>query len=99
MGLVLPPIEAYQVQHLPIVKAYADKIGLVEAINEVVSTEMAIDPGTIVLGLILDTLSGRSPLYRLEEFLTHQDTALLLGRAVPPRAWPDATVGRGLERL
>jgi hypothetical protein len=27
MGLVLPPIEAYQVQHLPLVKAYADKIG------------------------------------------------------------------------
>ena len=27
MGLVLPTIEAYQVQHLPIVKAYADKIG------------------------------------------------------------------------
>jgi hypothetical protein len=25
MGLVLPPIEAYQVQHLPIVKAYADQ--------------------------------------------------------------------------
>ena len=68
MGLVLPTIEAYQVQHLPIVKAYADKIGLVEAINQVVPTEMAIDPGTIVLGMILDTLSGRSPLYRLEEF-------------------------------
>ena len=55
MGLVLPPIEAYQVQHLPIVKAYADKIGLVEVINQLVSTEMAIDPGTIVLGLILAT--------------------------------------------
>ena len=27
MGLVLPPIEAYQVQHLPIVTADADKIG------------------------------------------------------------------------
>ena len=73
MGLVLPTIEAYQVQHLPIVKAYADKIGLVEVINQVVPTEMAIDPGTIVLGMILDTLSGRSPLYRLEEFFTHQD--------------------------
>jgi hypothetical protein len=69
MGLVLPPIEAYQVQHLPIVKAYADKIGVVEVINQLVPTEMAIDPGTIVLGMILDTLSGRSPLYRLEEFL------------------------------
>jgi transposase len=99
MGLVLPPIEAYQVQHLPIVKAYADKIGLVEAINQVVPTEMAIDPGTIVLGMILDTLSGRSPLYRLEEFFTHQDTALLLGKAVAPEAFQDDTVGRVLERL
>src|SRR3989475_10442796 len=99
MGLVLPPIEAYQVQHLPIVKAYADKIGLVEVINEVVPTEMAVDPGTIVLGMILDTLSGRSPLYRLEEFFAHQDTALLVGKAVAPEAFQDDTVGRGLDRL
>jgi hypothetical protein len=99
MGLVLPTIEAYQVQHLPLVKAYADKIGLVEAINQVVPTEMAIDPGTIVLGMILDTLSGRSPLYRLEEFLACQDTALLLGKAVAPSAFDDDTVGRVLDRL
>ena len=99
MGLVLPPVEAYQVQHLPIVKAYADKIGLVEAINQIVSTEMAIDPGTIVLGMILDTLSGRSPLYRLEEFFADQDTALLLGKAVAPGAFDDDTVGRVLDRL
>ena len=99
MGLVLPPIEAYQVQHLPLVKAYADKIGLVEVINQVVPTEMDVDPGTIVLGMILDTLSGRSPLYRLEEFFTHQDTALLLGKAVAPEVFKDDTVGRVLERL
>ena len=99
MGLVLPTIEAYQVQHLPIVKAYADKIGLVEAINQVVPTEMAIDPGTIVLGMILDTLSGRSPLYRLEECLACHDTALLLGKAVAPSAFDDDTVGRVLDRL
>src|SRR5438132_572994 len=99
MGLVLPPIEAYPVQPLPIVKAYADKMGLVEAINEVVPTEMAIDPGTIVLGMILDTWSGRSPLYRLEEFFTHQDTALLLGKAVAPETFQDDTAGRVLDRL
>src|SRR5437016_984379 len=99
MGLVLPPIEAYQVQHLRLVKAYADKIGLVEVINQVVPTEMDVDPGTIVLGMILDTLSGRSPLYRLEEFFTHQDTALLLGKAVAPEAFHDDPVGRVLERL
>jgi hypothetical protein len=99
MGLVLPTIEAYPVQHLPIVKAYADKIGVVEVINQVVPTEMNIDPGTIVLGMILDTLSGRSPLYRLEEFLAQQDTALLLGQAIAPGTFNDDTVGRVLERL
>ncbi len=62
MGLVLPPIEAYHVQHRPIVKAYADKMGLVEVINQWMPTEMDVDPGTIVLGMILDTLSGRRPL-------------------------------------
>jgi transposase len=70
-----------------------------KAINQVVPTEMAIDPGTIVLGMILDTLSGRSPLYRLEEFFAHQDTALLLGKTVAPEVFDDDTVGRVLDRL
>ena len=64
MDLVLPPIEAYQVHPRPIVKASADKMGLVEVINQVVPTEMAIAPGTIGLGMVLDTLRGRSPLDR-----------------------------------
>jgi hypothetical protein len=99
MGLVLPPIEVYQVQHLPLVKAYADQSGLVETITQLVPTEMAIEPGTLVLGMILDPWSGRSPLYRLEAFFPYPDTALLLGKAVPPEAFPDDTVGRLLERL
>jgi transposase len=92
-------IEAYPVQHLPIIKAYADRLGLVQRINYLVPTEMALDVGAIVLGLVLDTLSGRSPLYRLEEFFAHQDTALLLGKTLPPQACSDDTVGRALDRL
>jgi hypothetical protein len=65
----------------------------------VVPTELAIDPGTIVLGMILDTLSGRSPLYRLAECFAHHDTALLLGKAVAPEALQDDTVGRVWDRL
>lgn len=99
MSLILHELEAYQVQHLPIVKAYADKIGLVEAVNELVPTDMEVDPGTIVLGMILDTLSGRSPLYRLEECFAQHDTELLLGKALPPHAFNDDTVGRVLDRL
>jgi hypothetical protein len=65
----------YPVQYLPIIKAYADQLGLVGLINHYVPMEMDVDAGTIVLGLVLDTLRGRSPLYRLEEFFAHQDTA------------------------
>ena len=92
-------IEVYPVHHLPILKAYADQLGLVSLINHYVPTEMNVDAGTVVLGLVLDTLSGRSPLYRLEEFFAHQDTELLLGKALPPHALNDDTVGRVLDRL
>jgi transposase len=94
-----PEIEVYPVHHLPIIKAYADQLGLVGLINHYVPTEMAVDAGTVVLGLVLDTLSGRSPLYRLEEFFAHQDTEFLLGQALPPHAFTDDTVGRVLDRL
>jgi hypothetical protein len=94
MNPVPSTIDAYPVQHLPRVKADADKIRLVEVIKQVVPTEMAIDPGTIVLGMILDPLSGRRPLSRLEECFAQQDTALLLGQAVAPEAFDDDTVGR-----
>ena len=96
----LPPaIEVYPVHHLPIIKAYADQLGLVGLINHYVPTQMDVDAGTVVLGLVLDTLSGRSPLYRLEECMAHQDTALLLGTALPAHAFNDDTVGRVLDRL
>jgi transposase len=94
-----PAIEAYPVHHLPIIKAYADQLGLVNLINHYVPTEMEVDAGTVVLGLVLDTLSGRSPLYRLEEFFAQQDTELLLGQAIPPHAFNDDAVGRVLDRL
>jgi transposase len=92
-------IEVYPVHHLPIIKAYADRLGLVGLINHYVPTEMDVDAGTIVRGLVLDTLSGRSPLYRLEEFFAQQDTELLLGQVIPPHAFNDDAVGRVLDRL
>jgi len=99
MQALPPATEVYPVHHLPILKAYADQLGLVSLINHYVPTEMEVDAGTVVLALVLDTLSGRSPLYRLEEFFAQQDTALLLGQAVPPQALNDDTAGRVLDRL
>jgi len=99
MQALSPAIEVYPVHHLPILKAYADQLGLVSLINHYVPTEMGVDAGTVVLAMVLDTLSGRSPLYRLEECFAQQDTELLLGKAVPPQALNDDTAGRVLDRL
>lgn len=60
---------------------------------------MKIDAGTVILSMILDTLTGRSPLYRLEEFFEHQDTELLLGKKTDPLQFSDYNIGRVLYRI
>jgi hypothetical protein len=61
------------VEHLPIIAHYLRTLGLVKIINDLVPVEMAVEPGIIVFGLILDTLSGRSPLYHLEKTFEDYD--------------------------
>jgi transposase len=92
-------IEAQQVDHLPIIKTFADDLDLVETVNRLVPTQMEVKPGIVVLGLVLDTLTGRSPLYRLVEFYEGRDTELLLGERVPASTFNDDTVGRVLDLL
>ena len=92
-------IETYSVKHLPIVKAYADRLGLVELINHLVPSEMDLSPGVYFLGMVLDTLSGRNPLYRLEQFFEDQDTELLLGKEVDAKSFNDVNVGRFIEKV
>ncbi|MCF8129940.1 MAG: DUF4277 domain-containing protein, partial [Deltaproteobacteria bacterium] len=92
-------IETYSVKHLPIVKDYADRLGLVELVNHLVPSEMNLEPGLYFLGMVLDTLSGRNPLYRLEEFFEEQDTELLLGKKVDAKLFNDVNVGRFIDQV
>ncbi len=87
------------VGHLPIVKQYAKQINLVETIDAIVQNEMHVTPGLTVLAMVLDTLSGRSPLYRLQRFYEDKDTELLLGKAIDPGAFADHNVSRVLDSL
>ena len=87
------------VQFLPIVKEYARRINLVDTINHMVNTEMELQPGPAVLGMVLDTLSGRSPLYRLKEFLDEKDTELLLGQTISLEQFTYHNIGRALDKI
>lgn len=61
-------LDVHQVAFHPIIRAYMQRLGLVDLINTMVSSEMEVKPGIIVAGMIQDTLSGRSPLYHLQNF-------------------------------
>jgi len=84
---------------LPIVSAYAARIGLVEEIDRLLHCQMEVSPGRVVLALILDALSGRSALFRLEQFFADKDVEHLLGEDIPRSKLNDDTLGRVLDRL
>jgi transposase len=92
-------ISAGQVNHLPIVAHFARRLGLVQIVNRLVSTQMEVEPGLVVLGLVLDTLSGRSPLYHLQTAFEDCDRAVLFGQELPAEYFSDDNVGRMLDRL
>lgn len=87
------------VGYLPIVSAYAARIGLVEEIDRLLHCEMEVSPGRVVLAMILDALSGRSPLFRFGEFFADKDVELLLGEDIPMAKLNDDTAGRVLDRI
>jgi hypothetical protein len=88
-----------EVRHLPFVKHYAKRLRLVKTINEMVQTEMELSPGMAVLAMVIDTLSGRAPLYRLMEFFDEKDTELLLGESIEPSCFNDTNLGRAMDKI
>ncbi len=91
--------EIYNYGHLPAAAAYCRRLRLVETVNSIVSSQMNIQPGVVVQAMVMDTLSGRSPLYRLKEFMTERDVELLTGDNLPAEAFSDINVGRSLDAI
>ena len=92
-------MEIFNHGHLPAAAAFCRRLGVVEMINAMVPTQMQLSPGLVVQAMVLDTLSGRSPLYRLNDFLAAQDIELLLGEEVASEAFSDINIGRALDAV
>ena len=92
-------IESYDVRHGPAIAAFCDKIGLSAIVDKALDCNMDASSGKIVKGLILNTLSGRDPLYRVKEYFSHQDTELLIGKGIDSSAFSDDNIGRVFDRI
>lgn len=88
-----------EVGHLPIIKQFAKEIQLIDTINAMVPSQMDLPPGEAVMAMVLDTLSGRSPLYRLQDYFQDKDTELLLGTPVDPELFSDHNLARVLDKI
>jgi hypothetical protein len=51
----LAGIQAAEVHHWPIVRAFAERLGLRALINRLVPTEREFEPGLMVLAMLVDT--------------------------------------------
>ena len=96
---VLQKMQITRADHLPIVALFCCRIGLIEIVNRVVPNNMEVDVGTIIQGMVLDTLASRSPLYRLAAFFNNLDTELLLGSKLADNAFNDSTVARAMDKV
>ena len=95
----LKGVDIYTHGHLPVAAAYCRRLGLVELVNNLVPSEMELKPGLVVQAMVLDTLSGRTPLYRVKDFMAGQDVELLLGTHVSPAAFNDTNLARSLDAI
>lgn len=98
--LNLPPdFGDYKVAALPIVANFLRKIGVTALVDQKIPSPQNISSGQVVAGMVMDTLSGRSPLYKLHEFFIGQDTQLLFGEELSPTDFNDNNTGKVLDNI
>jgi hypothetical protein len=92
-------IRASDVRYLPIVSPYARSLGVVEEIDRLCGPTNGISPGRVVLAMMLDALSGRTPLFRPPQACAKLDTELLLGEQIAPDKLNDDVARPVLDRI
>ena len=91
--------EIFSYGHLPAAASFCRRLGLVQLVNDMVPSKMNVSPGVMVQAMVLDTLSGRSPLYRIKTFMEEQDVELLVGEDLPANTFSDINIGRSLDAI
>lgn len=88
-----------RINHIPVIARMCHRIGLIDLINDSIPCNTDLDLGTLVVGMVCDTLSGRNPLYKVEDFIKEQDTELLFGIPVDSHRFNDDALGNALDRI
>lgn len=80
----------------PVIRGMADAIGFVDVLNTLLpwdSLQCRTSPGERILAMVLDILTGKSPLYRAQDSLAETDVPLLLDRDRTAAGFTDDDTG------
>lgn len=89
----------YKVACLPVISNFLQKLGVASLVDTKIASPQNIGSGQVVVGMVMDTLAGRSPLYKLHEFFLGQDMELLFGSDLEPGDFNDNNVGKVLDAI
>src|SRR5665648_236237 len=96
----------FQPKGIPLYQTYpgaiCNEIKLVEYINHAVTwdpKQWKVSPGQHILALVINTLCGRVPLYRVEKFYEDQDVEGLFGVGRTAKDFNHFALGRALDKV
>lgn len=97
MKSLIPQLEILDAGAGPLVAAMCQEIGLREIVDNMVKwdrKQCRLSPGTLIEALVVNVLTARKPLYRVEEFYRTMDLEVLFGTGVTSDALNDDALGR-----
>lgn len=86
----------------PLIRGLIDKLNIVEIIDEQASKaakQAKLSVGTRIKAMIIQILTDRKALYRMEEWYAEQDVELLVGPGVEAQDLNDDALSRALDHL
>jgi len=97
-----PLIKTFRSGATGLILSLCNEIKLVEHINHAVTwdpTQWNVSPGEHILALVINTLCGRVPLYRVEKFYEEQDVEGLFGVGRKAEDFNRFALGRALDTV
>lgn len=98
----IPDFQVCRVGSAPVVRQLIDKLGLIDRIDQlspVKKEDCHVSVGTRIAALIINQLTDRKALYKVEEFYERQDVELLFGTERKASDFNDDALGRALDAL
>jgi len=95
-------ISVYHDGPAPLIAAMCRAIGLMKTINDMLRwdpSQCKISPGSRIEAMIINVLTNRRPLYKLEEFFKNIDVEKVFGPGIEAGDLNDDAMGRALDKL